>query len=508
MATHNIKTHLAVCTECGKEFKQKNNSTLAVCPECRVNHHPCPICGKPVPYGRKFCSYSCNSKHNIANFNPMSSQENRDKLSASLNAHFGEQWAVNKQKREEEHREWKKGEFERRSIAQKQAVQRMKARGVLMGLADPEVKKKAMETAEKNGGMGLSNPKARERARKTCLECYGVENPVKTPEVRKKISEKAKVFRNNPDIKEKAIHTLQERYGVSNAFLVGAESRPAKYTSAAEDEIAEYISSLGVRVQRHNYSLLNRKSEIDIYCPDYNVAIEFNGMYWHSTEVQKDKYYHSNKTRQCAEKGVRLIHIYEWEWSNPVKQQILKSFLKVVFQKIENPIYARQCEIREVSTKDYRAFCELNHLQGYRAAKVVYGLYYQDTLVQLMSFSPPQKRNAKETFQWEIVRGCPGSNNVVVGGVSKLWKHFLKVHQPESVMSYCDTNKFDGHSYLDIGMTLYKDDPLNVWYVDIHTGKVQQWLFRDKEKREALLANSFIVYGAGNKTFVWRRECV
>lgn len=65
--------------------------------------------------------------------------------------------------------------------------------------------------------------------------------------------------------------------------------------------------------------------EIDIYLPDHNLAIEFNGLYWHSTEW-KDKYYHQNKVKMCHEKSIRLLHIWEDDWlNNPeeVKENIL-----------------------------------------------------------------------------------------------------------------------------------------------------------------------------------------
>ena len=84
---------------------------------------------------------------------------------------------------------------------------------------------------------------------------------------------------------------------------------------------------------------------------------------------------------------------------------------------------------------------------------MTYGLFQKGELVQLMSFSKTKwNRNLKGDNDWEIIRGCPGSNNIVVGGVSKLFKHFIREHDPDSVFSYCDFNKFDGKGYEAIGM--------------------------------------------------------
>lgn len=489
--------HTLICKNCGRSFDISKRFTLSICPECKVSGATCGFCGQSIPYGKKFCSYSCNSKHNMSVSNPMSNPENRKKIAETKRERYGDQWEKAEAQRKKEKAEWDKGKAKRRKEGDIKRIKKIREEGTKIGLANAEGLRKARETT--GNKLGLANPKIMKKARATCLEKYGVRNPAQAPAIRSVISEKVTIFRNDPAIKQKALDTLMTRYGVCNAYHVNNN-----FSSKAEDEIADFIASLGISFVRGNHSVLGNR-ELDIYCPDHSIAIEYNGMYWHSSE-KKEANYHYDKTKRCAEKGIRLIHIYEWEWLDPVKKEILKSALSIAFGKLSTLIYARQCEIRPVSLPDYRAFCIMNHLQGYRAAKVVYGLYYKDELKQLMSFSPPQKRNAKETFQWEIVRGCPGSNNIVVGGVSRLWKHFLRRHNPDSVMSFCDMNKFEGTSYLAIGMSLYKTEPANAWYIDKDTGKVQQWLFRNKEKRERLLANSFIVYGAGNMTFVWRQS--
>ena len=67
-----------------------------------------------------------------------------------------------------------------------------------------------------------------------------------------------------------------------------------------------------------NWNLLDNGKLLDIVCVDKNteqpcIAVEFNGMYWHSIE-NKPSGYHLMKTKLCEEKGVKLIHIWENEW--------------------------------------------------------------------------------------------------------------------------------------------------------------------------------------------------
>ena len=486
------------CRSCGKEFEAKRRTF--VCGECRISGATCLECGKPIPYNRKFCSHSCNSRHNATTNNPMNNLENREKIRATKLLRYGEQYEEAKRKRKEA---WEAGKEQRKEEGIRKWRESIAKNGSKLGLANQAAKERVLAKARLTGGMGLANPANKKKAQKTMQERYGVDNAAKDPEVRKKISDKLKVSCIAPEVRNKQVRTLLERYGVTNAYHVGIEDREEYHTSKPETEIADYLRSIGVSVKRNDHSVL-RSRELDIYCPKEKIAIEYNGTYWHSSTVKTDKLYHYNKTKACRDRGVKLIHIYEWEWRDEVKKNILKSYLSTLFGKTEDRIYARQCEVRTVPVKEYRDFCLKNHLQGYRAASLVYGLYYQDNLVQLMSFNKPQKRNAKYDFQWEIVRGCPGSNNIVIGGVSKLWNHFLRTNKPESVMSYCDLNKFDGKSYELIGMKLHHIEKPNQFMVDVRTGKVQQWIFRDKEKREDQMNNTLKIYGVGNALYQWR----
>ena len=90
--------------------------------------------------------------------------------------------------------------------------------------------------------------------------------------------------------------------------------------------------------------------EIDIYIPEIKLGIEFNGLYWHSEEGGKDSKYHLNKTELCESNGIKLIHIFEDEWL--YKKNIVKSRLKNILGLTENKIYARKCEIKEISSRD------------------------------------------------------------------------------------------------------------------------------------------------------------
>ena len=82
-------------------------------------------------------------------------------------------------------------------------------------------------------------------------------------------------------------------------------------TSNIEKQIAYRLNFNGNIIQ--NTKAVIYPYELDIWIPDIKLAIEFNGTWHHSIEAGTSKDYHLRKSLLCREKGIRLIHIYEFE---------------------------------------------------------------------------------------------------------------------------------------------------------------------------------------------------
>jgi len=217
--------------------------------------------------------------------------------------------------------------------------------------------------------------------------------------------------------------------------------------SNIEKDIVAFIKSFSINVLENCRTVLNGK-ELDIYIPEYKLAIEFNGLYWHS-ELHKDKNYHVDKTNECEVKGIQLIHIFEDEWLD--KQDIVKSRLKNLLGLTENKIYARKCEIKEVPTKEKTKFLNDNHIQGSVGSKVNLGLYHNNELVSIMTFG---KRGVIKHNKIELLRFCNKLNTNVIGGASKLLKHFISQYEPKEIISYADRRWSNGNMYETLGFNL------------------------------------------------------
>ena len=265
--------------------------------------------------------------------------------------------------------------------------------------------------------------------------------------------------------------------------------------SYQEQELKNYFKSLNIQCS-NSWNELNGK-EIDIYIPNLKLGFEYNGNYWHS-ELFKSKDYHQEKSLQAQEKGIQLIHIWEWEWNQ--KESLIKSFIKSKLGIFEKKIYARKCEVKNLDNKTYQDFCNENHLQGYEVSKIKLGLYFEDKLVQIISFSKPR---FTDKYEYEIIRECSKLGYCIIGGKEKLWSYFVKNFQPKSVISYCDFSKFTGNSYLKLGFKKERLNKPGFWWYD---NKTNQIFWRNPYKHKEMKEKYIKIYDAGQLVFAWNNN--
>lgn len=219
---------------------------------------------------------------------------------------------------------------------------------------------------------------------------------------------------------------------------------------------------------RQNVRNIIPPQELDIYIPEKKLAIEFDGLYWHSTATaalknfsdKKLKLYHLNKTKACLEKGIQLIHIFEDELQ--FKRDIVISRLKTICGNTKR-IFARQCEIQEIQQNDAADFLLANHIQGIVNSKVNIALKHNGIIVALMTFGKP-RYNKK--YEWELLRFCNALNTTVIGGASKLLSYFERNYNPKSLVSYADRRWSQGNLYYKLGFSFLKETPPNYFYVN------------------------------------------
>lgn len=385
--------------------------------------------------------------------------------------------------------------FAAKSIIDKIKQTNIERYGISNGGNTKTGREKAKQTLLSNYGKdGLKSIKIKQKKEKTCIQKYGVSHYSKSEQRKTKIKKNnckkfvAKLLLdpeiefvqqqelNNIDVIDqiysykfhckckKCGNIYLNKISLNNYYKYGTYSscpkcHPFYSSSIYEKEIIEFLKNIYAGKIITNNRTIIKPLELDIVIPDKYLAIEFDGLYWHSTELDTDKNYHLTKTNKCNEKNIQLIHVFENEWI--LKKDIIKSRIKNLLGIYDSTIFARKCQIKNVSISESKAFQEVNHLQGAVNAKVHLGLYFNDELVSLMTFG---KCRFDKKHEWEMLRFCSKLGFHVVGGAGKLLKQFELMYKPKSIVSYADRRWSNGKLYKALNFSLEHISPPNYWY--------------------------------------------
>lgn len=443
-------------------------------------------------------------------------------------------------------------------------------------LSSPKIKEKIKQTNRKKYGAEsvLQSEEVKQKIKQTLIQKYKVDNPLKSKIIRKKIeiTNLQKHGSKNPfgseDIKEKIYQTNEEKYGTKypnqsdmlkekkkKKFLEKILSRCPGYTplfnewlgvqidhkwkcqrcgtefldnidngklprcpkcyppvinSIAEKEIALAIKEK-VKILENSRKIIP-PYELDIYIPDKKLAIEYCGLHWHSELNGKDRNYHYNKYLLCKGEGIQLITIFEDEYKNNPTLIMNRLFHKLGF--VTEKLYARNCEVQSIESNVAEDFYDIYHVQGGMKSHIDYGLYHRGELVGCMSFS---KSRYSKNYEYELTRFATSKS--VVGGASKLFSFFIKMYNPESVVSYCDLRWNNGNTYKKMGFSFSHISKPNYWYIDRSRTKREHRIKYQKHKLKNLLEeydsnlsewenmklNGYDrIWDCGNSVWVWK----
>lgn len=243
--------------------------------------------------------------------------------------------------------------------------------------------------------------------------------------------------------------------------MVCDQCHPISKVSDAENELADFISSLvpETRVLRSAMDVIP-KLELDIYLPERHIAIEYCGLYWHSEIAGKKPYYHHSKLGLCEKAGIRLVTIFEDEWLT--KRPVVEAMLRNLLGRNERKINARSCQVVKLDSATANAFLNNNHIQGRGRSVARYGLMHDGELVSVMTFQ--NSEISRKMTGWEINRFCSALGVTVRGAASRLFKAFVRDHDPHKVTSYADARWGTGAVYAMAGFKLEGWTVPNYWY--------------------------------------------
>lgn len=269
--------------------------------------------------------------------------------------------------------------------------------------------------------------------------------------------------------------------------------------SKGETEILEYIHSilpLDTQVLSSDRKAIGK--ELDIYIPSKNIAIEFNGVYWHSDKNPKiTQTYHYDKWLLCKQQGIQLIQIWEDEWA--LKQEVVKSMLAHKLNASTSPrVSGRKTNVEEIPTHVAREFFDTYHIQGFASATHYLALTVSDkvantvaqpiasaaeamsglalsgvrlpaekglegrTVVAVLALKVERVKDSEQKTG-NIVRYATSAN--VVGGFTKLLARVERDYGLSSMYTFSDNCVSDGKLYSSTGFTAVKDLKPDYMYV-------------------------------------------
>lgn len=246
--------------------------------------------------------------------------------------------------------------------------------------------------------------------------------------------------------------------------------------SRGENFIKEELKTLGITFIGGDRTVI-APQELDFYIPSKQIAIEYNGRYWHN-ECVVSKNYHKDKTNKCLLNGVKLYHF--WEGQN---NEIIESRIKQMLGSSSH-IFARKTSVALVDIKERKNFFNSTHLSGDTACLFAIGLFQNDELISCMSF-----RRHKEGI--EIARFSSKLGFIIVGGFSKLLKFatsYIKDNFQgiDKIISYCNrdwTAQYTDSVYFKNGFQFVKDTGPILSYYNQNTGCTES---REKYQKHKL----------------------
>lgn len=288
--------------------------------------------------------------------------------------------------------------------------------------------------------------------------------------------------------------------------------------SKAEDDITEFIQSNNINVETNIRTFGN--FEVDIFIPEKRVAVEYNGVLWHSygTKFPNNQHFEAvNKSKDIKKKlelqkhDINLLTIFENEWL--FKTDIVKSIILSKLGIYSTITHGRKCEIRLLTKQEKSSFYNLNHIQGNCQSFYDIGLIYNNEIISALSFS---RRKISKQSKVELVRFCNKLNNTVVGGFSKLFKHatnYLKC----DIISYCDLRYSNGDLYLKNNFKLIRRSVPNYFYtkdciklegrLNFQKHKLVKFksFQKDKTETEIMYEEGYRkIYDCGNLVFLYQ----
>lgn len=185
----------------------------------------------------------------------------------------------------------------------------------------------------------------------------------------------------------------------------------------------------------------NKSSELDIFIPHLNLAIEYDGVYFHSSKVMTKKDLRKNNI--CLKNGITLIRIrekglnkilsHDIEYNYQLKNSHKQSFKELLFF-VQNNFQLNQGELEIISKFNYNKFeigvevLELfKEIEFYKSLKFVKPKLSEEWNINKNNGLLPENVSANsELFVWWKCKKCSNEWQATVHERNRGWRNCIK----------------------------------------------------------------------------------
>lgn len=378
--------------------------------------------------------------------------------------------------------------------------------GVKSTLQVPEIQEKIKATAREKYGSEhpMQNSQVVAKAQKTNLDRYGHISYPQSQEGRKKVRKTLKERYNVASIAQ--LHFSQETRDILQDtqrfhqmfYDVGIQGICEKFPELSYEMCRCKLIREGIPevyaftkpetfvkalLDRNNINYVSKSRkiisplELDFFIPTHNLAIEVCGLYWHRHDRLQDTNYHVNKLDICLSKGIQLLTIFSDQIT--YKPTIVEQRILNKLGMIKRSHHARQLKlVVDRSTKDINAFLEQTHIQGGKTGTVnIAAVDHHQNICAVMTFGKTRTSLGSKSKEgdYEMYRFATMGN--IPGIASKMFKHFISISNPKSVISYSDRCWGEGDLYPKLGFIKQHITRPNYWYTKDFIQKIHRFAF-------------------------------
>jgi hypothetical protein len=338
---------------------------------------------------------------------------------------------------------------------------------------DEYIEKRNITNINKFGEINpFMSEEIKKKIRETNLRKYGVDNQAKLQAIQDKMRNTSnlkfggdysqihwsdyvkniilnyEVFKENIDeygIVGLAIHLSVPASTIYKYMNKYELSYPPITRSKEEKEICEFLDSNGITDYIMNDKKILNGKELDILLSNNNLAIEFNGLYWHSEfSSEKDQSYHFEKWIICQSKNIELISINSGEWS---ERKIF--FKKYILDKLskKKSVDVSNCDVKNsINSKKILTFLE-TYSYNLDTSENNIGIELAEELICVCCFNLVNDKICISNLSYKFGIEIPNVIDLIISHIIRLYGTSYNVVEILTENNYKSNNELICHGF-------------------------------------------------------------